>query len=460
MLLFITLLYFTLSLTLPIDSTFLNYPIHHDDYTNLSRNLNNLSFFVPRPVSTSIINIIGNLGHTSYLLWQNMMSVLFFFFCVKFVNSLYETSIPRILIAVALATCIMSPHSVEFQKYTGLATNISSAVFGIVSLVFINTAKGKFKSKYFFSSCIFFFLSMLSKEDFWVPTLIYPSFAWLENKHNRQRVNPSSYFASTFTLTLIAATVIFFNHYVGSQFISSSSGTYRSDFGLVSIAKTLTVYLTQDKLTFWLVVLNFLSAILDYINRKAIFSFFAITATITLIAPYTVLPNHVFLYYSFTWQIFLTCSLVASINSQKSKRPKALLALITIFVFVYIAPDLYRHKKSVSSWYNAQSNVTKNIIKGIKLIQPQINNNSRIAIVSPPKLSPWSNNDFRYINNLIGLSPKWFIFVNESTAFYEIDFRKNIFHLNDSCRIVSDVFLFFNDDGTFAVKKDCKNIID
>jgi hypothetical protein len=112
----------------------LGFPVHHDDFTNLSTTLSEtvaqlygFSFWLPRPVSYYALSAVSSAGIPFYYLSLHALLIAYVALVLGVLHRLLEVRrMPFVFAAVVAASMLSYEHAVEYSKYTGLITNLLS----------------------------------------------------------------------------------------------------------------------------------------------------------------------------------------------------------------------------------------------------------------------------------------------------------------------------------------------
>src|SRR5687767_13565570 len=129
-------MHFVINFALVPDNAVVSHPIHHDDYTNLGQSLRDLRFPSARPVSTLAIAAVAQLGSDRAYLVLNLALVACVLLCLRFVELWVRGGQPLPLLGFVAAGALAFEFAfvTDWTKYTGLLTNLSSALPGLVAM--------------------------------------------------------------------------------------------------------------------------------------------------------------------------------------------------------------------------------------------------------------------------------------------------------------------------------------
>lgn len=305
-----------------------SHPVHHDDYSGLAASIGEFRVLAPRPVWGLVNASIAELGSDRAYLALNLMLVACVFLSLKFVELFARggRQLPTLGFIAGGALAFGFAQIVDWTKYLGLLTNLCSALPGLAALCVIATIDNEPRRARSLGAVVLVLaaLSFFAKEDFALPLLIATaSLAFL--RRSRWWAVMTGALAGLFALAFA------FNRVVGSVFISgmrSPSDPYYIDFAPLSIASTFARTLLGSAHARWVVVFALAATLLALVARRAdralTLKLAALVAIpLSLLAPYSILPNHVFGYYAFVCIAMLSATLVVAVYAAAESRHEA-----------------------------------------------------------------------------------------------------------------------------------------
>ncbi|EKF6711872.1 hypothetical protein OZ382_001920 [Vibrio cholerae] len=405
-------------------------PVHHDDYSNLSSFINdffNKGVYV-RPVSTMIIAFLSMLGELEYLIFQFLFLSTYVFLVIIFLSRIFNIRVTWYSVACSAVFISTLPNVVEYHFYTGLMTNLSSAVFGMLALVLFQRFNGE---KYLKFVILFLILSAFSKEDYILPFIVFTSIFCVYDRflvQNNDRL--VLYLKLLFISLLILVSSLIFNKSSGSAFVSSDTSYYLISFDFFDILNVYNFYLFRN---IHFVVLVFISILLSLIHitssfnkKEAFLNILIIYAIVlSLIAPYSLLKNHLAPYYSFMWFVWisvLSCVIIQSLCAKiKISYISAFLySFSVLFMAFYFSFHFKPERESVIRWYENQQNITLRIFNALDQLLLTKSNLDKIYVINPPGLSPWSHSSGQYLERKMHINSQWVVLVKETDNFYTV----------------------------------------
>ena len=299
---------------------FLPVPWQHDDYTNLAGHLHYfvgypIKLFVARPVSTNVIWWLSAAGDTTFFVGMLLLAALLPLLAVRLALRLFRLSVgPWHVLWITAAVSFgmfLYEQSLWFYRYTGLMTNLTSVISGML-------AAGCF-SRYFdgkklagAAGCVLLAASAFAKEDM---LLFVPVFAtadwWICRGESPDRPSLRSLALIYGWFALVVALLFVWNRWIVSSQFTSGVGHYRLSLAPTHILGQLWGYAvasrTPQVMSLALVIAS-ASGLLRSGRRVAALS--AIPLVVSLMLPYAPLPRFIE-YYCLNWlPIGLAMSLI------------------------------------------------------------------------------------------------------------------------------------------------------
>ncbi|RBL68120.1 hypothetical protein C3E98_027355 [Pseudomonas sp. MWU13-2625] len=406
-------------------------PVHHDDYTNYSSAAGGLALSWIRPLSTWLIFIFSSLG-PEWLIWSvRIFTATYVFLAWKI---LIEVVRPRqywislLLFAVA-ALC--SPIVAEYARYTGMVTHMMSGCLGLAAVYCLFKDDRESNNGWLYASVVLLVLSTLAKEDF---ILFYVfSFVYVMIKSDKP-LKPR-------LLVGLAGLAVSLLMVAGAKFLAASSflgasdtqSSYFIDTSIMGVATTVWRYLTGaghpamaghgQIIAGAMIFASIASLIVLIRDRKIPKSLYVVGATLTLIAPYSVLPNHVNAYYELIWLPFIIgavyVALAELLNTWKPAATRsyaacAALAALAFWLAITDAPG----RLSVAHWYDAVGSNNARFFKQLEDNKAAINAAPSVCVYGANAFSPWYMHSGQYLETVMGLHTVWNVVADKSSALY------------------------------------------
>lgn len=310
-------LHFLVSFALLPDNVLVSHPVHHDDYTNLAAGLAAKRDLGARPISTLLIAATADLGPQFAYSALNLLVVLCVWLSLRFVE-LYARDGRPLPIAGFVAAGVLAlafPTIVDWTKYFGLLTNLSSAVFALAAMCLMPLMRARPERAFPLGAAMFALvaLSFWSKEDFALPLLVTAAGIFVTGGRLR-------WAGVTAGIGILFAAALAWNRRVGSVFVSGMRGPddpYYMDLSPVSLVKTFAAMFLEAGFTRALLsatlVLVTIALVAKAPDRTAKIRLATLPAiALSPLLPYAIFPNHAFAYYGFLASTLLAATLVAA----------------------------------------------------------------------------------------------------------------------------------------------------
>lgn len=406
-------------------------PVHHDDFTNYSSAAGGLAWSWIRPLSTWLIYIFASLGPDCLIWAVRIFTATYVFLCWKI---LVEVIQPRqywmTLVLFAIAS-LSTPIIAEYARYTGMVTHMMSGCLGLAAVYFLFKEDREANGVWLYVSIALLLLSTLAKEDF---ILFYVfSFAYVMFKSTRairKRVLAGLIGLAVSLLMVAGAKFLAASSFLGA---SDAQSSYFIDTSVKGVASTVWRYLTgaghpamadHGLIISMSMLFSSVVALLVLIrDRKIPATLYVIGAALTLIAPYSVLPNHVNAYYELIWLPFVIGSIfVALTELLKSTHATPIRAYVICVLLAAVAAALYvidtPGRLSVANWYDTVGADNKKVLKQLEDNKAAINAAPSVCIYGANAFSPWYMHNGQYLETVLGLRTKWNIVIDKNSALY------------------------------------------
>lgn len=310
-------LHFLINFGLLPDNVVVSYPVHHDDYANLSASFEEFRILSPRPVSALVIAFVAQLGTERAYLVLNLLVVASVFLSLKFVELFVRNGrpLPPLGFVAGGTLALGFAAIVDWTKYFGLLTNLASALPGLGALYTIAMLDNDESRVRTLVPLVLLLaaLSFFAKEDFALPILI--ATASLAVLHRTRR-----WAAMTLAVAILFAAALLFNRIVGSVFVSgtrSPSDPYFIDLSPWSLASSLGRMLLASSHARMVAAVTLAAVVVAIaVNRHDRPLSFKLAAlvliSLSMLAPNSIFPNHAFAYYAFTSVAMLSATLAVA----------------------------------------------------------------------------------------------------------------------------------------------------
>jgi hypothetical protein len=435
------------------------FPFQHDDYVNLSPLIGTFSKLWPRPVSRWLIAWTGNLGVEGFYIVLNLLLIAYGALVILFLFQFLESKFSLAAVFLNGVLLFSIPSTLWWAKYTGLMTNLLSGCFGVLALLFLLAVSRRGRIWPFALLATFFYLlSIFSKEDFVLPPLLLAGYLALFGSANRQKVSA----ALVGILGSLGGLIVYNTFLIRRPFFGSvASGTYRIELSPASVVSTCLRYLRMDRYSLAL-LFGFLGAVIAGVailarRRRSVVLIGAMT--LSLIAPYGVLPGHVSGFYSFGWLAWMAASPFAVAGAILERFPRLgarlLLAAGAVAFATWAAWTTRVDRQNSVDWFQLMSGFNRNVVRSLIENKPAITREERVGVLGVSSFSPWTGSLGDYLVRRLGFHNKWLVFVSEDSPFRKIDGRTviqgkapiTVLPLQDAASFGDLLFVQFNQEG-------------
>lgn len=406
-------------------------PVHHDDYTNYSSAAGGLAWSWIRPLSTWLIFVFSSLG-PDWLIWAvRLFTATYVFLCWKI---LIEVLQPRqywiTLVLFALAS-LSSPIIAEYARYTGMMTHLMSGCLGLAAVYFLFKDDREDNDSWLYVSVMLLLLSTLAKEDFilfYVFSFVYVLFK--SKKAIEKRALIGLIGLSVSLMMVAGAKFLAASSFLGA---SDAQSPYFIDTSPTSVATTVWRYLmgaghpamkVHGQIIATAMIFSSILALIVILRDRVIpKTLYVIGAALTLIAPYSVLPNHVNAYYELIWLPFIIGSvyvaLAEAMNTSAATPPRAYLAC-AFFAALCVPLNVVdtSGRSSVAHWYDAVGSDNAKVFMHLEDSKAAINAAPSVCVYGANAFSPWYMHSGQYLETVMGLHTVWNIVIDKSSSLY------------------------------------------
>jgi hypothetical protein len=310
-------LHFVLNFGLLAGNAVVSHPVHHDDYWILAEELDQFTWAIARPVSRLVITLVAALSDAHAFLLLNLLSVACLYLCIRFVELFVRRgeALPALGFIAAGAIGLSFAQIVDWTKYFGLLTNLSSALLGLGSLCAIAAADNDEAraNRLCAIALVLAAASFFAKEDFAPPLLVATGCIAVARRSPR-------WAGMTVAIAALFVAALAFNRAIGSAFVLGSRTTtdpYFVDLSPVSIATALARMLAgsaHGRLVVLVCIVASLAAIVLHRRDRVLALKFAslVAIGIAVLGANSILPNHAFAYYAFTAIALLAATLAGA----------------------------------------------------------------------------------------------------------------------------------------------------
>jgi hypothetical protein len=410
----------------------IGFPIHHDDFTNLSiaqwRAVSETYGFVswpPRPVSYFALGALSAAGIPVYYLMLHLLVIAYVWLVLGLLRRLLQVGRMSLIATTAVAAAMLSyEHTVEYTKYTGLITNLLSATCAAGAMLVLMARAGEpqgrgrvpLRAKDVAAVSALAALSFWSKEDFILPVILLAAYLTWEGRRDSGGYD-RRWWMLTGSLTLLAGACLFYQTAAASPFLTASVGPYISDFRPSSILRTGTTYLLMTPVSTFTTMLQASTLIVNGIAATPIrwtrlLLFHALVAS--LVVPYACLPNHLAPYYGLNWTVWQAGGALFLLGRLKPAAVPNVAWIVLAAVALAIGQST---RNSISQWYDVNARINRNIVTLLADHRSTLEPYRVVAVEGAPMLGPWFDNDGRFLRVRYGLDHEWLVRVSVGSEY-------------------------------------------
>jgi hypothetical protein len=150
---------------------------------------------------------------------------------------------------------------------------------------------------------------------------------------------------------------------------------------------------------------------------------YALGAALTLIAPYSVLPNHVNAYYELIWLPFVIGAVYVALTELiKADQSSVFRSALVPLLLAALAAQLYLvdtpGRLSVAGSYDVAGADNAKVINYLEHNKAAINAVPSVCIYGASALSPWYIHNGQYLVTVMGLHTVWNVFIDKNSPLY------------------------------------------
>lgn len=398
-----------------------------------------------RPVSSLFVYaqaaVASALGaEVRYVIYpvQHIALLIYFFSVAKVLESVFRVRLTIVSLLIAWLLFILTPAVVEgVYKLETIVGTLSMLFGGLAMLFFVRWESGKGRgSAIAFLAC--YATSILAKEDFILPPLFLLAWCIVRDGDWKQQLLARKWVVGAVCLSL--AFFMLFNKVIipGRAYIEpvdQADSPYFMTLAPASIISVLHYYVIDCgrnvKLIFMLYALASLAALL--LRRRWKETILVAMIVAGLLAPYMIMPNHLYSYYGEKWLPWETIGSLIIIQAIFGARRHLSIAVSALAGAIILVPTLigvYRHDDVLwfrAAYYRGTFSVSRNLHDTLVANRDVINHYKQVAVVGigPGQLdqSPWQGNgetEF-YLSGDLKLKPQWVLFVWADGPAHRVD---------------------------------------
>ena len=400
----------------------LGFPVHHDDFRNLSYTaLQDLPRLRVRPVSTAVLGLLSIAGPNVYYTALLVLVAVYVALVLSVVRRLFPAAgwIACLTTGAASLGAILFEHVPEYALYSGLVTNLVSAVAAVGAMLALEAEPGSRGGRLAAGAAAvaLFTASVLAKEDFALAVSAGFALRTLERHLAGDRHRRTWDLALLLTLVLVSAGFLAWSLGDVRPTFLNASGEYQSVFSPASLLHTTVRYLLCTPGA--RIATSVQAAVLLVVGmagdrRSAARVAGMIVVTLALVAPYAALPGHFFPYYAFNWTVWQSATLVALAPFFASaRRPAWSLLTGAVVVLLGVWIDItHTARVSLIQWYVREASRNRAIVRTLESGRDALRPWPVVGVTGVMPFNPWFGNDGTYLRTRLGLTNRWVVFAS------------------------------------------------
>jgi hypothetical protein len=395
-----------------------------------------------RPISELYVYIQAILaknfldGQAKYIIYpfQHLSIIVYFISISKVIESIFKVRIHVLTFLAAWVLLITNPGLIGGVYKLETIVGTISMLSGGLALVALSRWDRNRKSSTAVIFVLLYALSIFAKEDFILPPIFLLGWYIYRDGDWKKQLYAHKWLLSSTALLLIF--FVAFNKLIipGRSFIDPiehAKSPYFMTLNPFSMAKVALLYFLDEGrhirvLSAFYVAATLASLVLVKKWKETLLIALIIAG---LMAPYLIMPNHIFPYYAIKWWVWQTIFSLLVIQIIFAKKQAIVATLIGVAVLAPALINLTRHKGitwNQSAYFRDRfaksENVQKTLLKNRQLINAQ----KQVAVVGigagEIEQSPWQGNGQTafFLQGDFCLNPKWIVFVKSSDTSYVV----------------------------------------
>lgn len=436
-------IYYFILCKMPVIGT----PTFRIDYfaTTVTRAGNSLSATLmhARPVSELYVHVQAILakyllhGQTKFIIYpfQHVVVLIYFLSISKVVESLFETRLHPVTFLTAWLLFMVNPGVISNVYLLETIVGTLSMLFGGLALVALEKWARDRKGS---SAALFvalLALSLFAKEDFILPPILLLGWHLAKDGHWKAQLRRHKWLLTALLALFVA--FMLFNEVVlpGRSYmdpVEQTQSPYYMSINPVSMLKTTFYYTMEVGRHIRILTLFYLaiSTTAILLRRKVGETILIGLIVAGLMAPYLIMPNHLFAYYGLNWWVWQSLASLALIQLVFVNRYVLVTAVAAVAILLPGLNSL-RHHRSInwnqSLYLRTKFAISDNLQKTLLDHRKELNASTRVAVIGigPGQIdqSPWQGNGETafYLSGDLGIKTQWVVFVNSNDDSYVAD---------------------------------------
>ncbi|MDR3617291.1 MAG: hypothetical protein P4L53_27290 [Candidatus Obscuribacterales bacterium] len=388
-------------------------PVFSDDFDGFGSTLSNIRTSWFRPLSTVMWSFLCALGPRKFFLIAEIWVIAYIALVFTYTKALFAIKSKVIgLTVIAAITAVCFEYLTQYFYFSGAILGVMSGSFAVASMLsFLSLRDEKFKAYWLLAPILLSIASLLCKEDFALPMLLFFGFQIGTSRGGDKK---KAIIVLLSTGLVLGATFVLQKVIAPSQFFSGQSVHYEMGLGVSSILHTYKRYLFCTKGAVIACLVQAIGSLYVLARNHASYKRELLLLTLqsmSLIGPFSLLPNHFCEFYALAWICFQSAFilLLAIPTAKAVSAPKWLTVVLTVLVSVVVVWCTQPQRAGLLGWYSHASSLSSNEDASLLKYKTKINQAKSVVVVDPPACNAWLRTDGSYLRNRLGLQTQWLV---------------------------------------------------
>jgi hypothetical protein len=403
---------------------FIGFPFTVDDYIWQSCDPPVLT--PSRPVAMWAVYLVSRIpGKSSFYIAQHVFTLVYPLLVLWFLSIFCNRSITpiRAMAFAVIAFCSTGP--LLSCKFT-LTSNHASQLFGIGAMLLLHHAQLKRRWDLLAGGILLFALSTFGKEDFILAVLLLGCYHLITARFRA----PIAIVQFGLLLAVCTSLWAYTKWIEVSPFISGGNENYPYHISLAPASVYhIALHYLGCSLPTLLLQIGAGTALVGglFLARRLEFAF-GVAIVLALVAPYSILPNHVCDFYMINWSPWIAGLIVIvpptlALDGWQwefilRRLVAGLVAAAVVFGLVKVLQQTQAERTFWAKWIQAQQTRNQHIVSELCKNQKRFGGEPVVGVVGMKDLSPWLNLSGTYLARL-GFTQRWVVFVKPGEPLYD-----------------------------------------
>jgi hypothetical protein len=387
-------------------------PIFSDDFDGFGSTLSNIRTSWFRPLSTVVWSFLCALGPRTFFFVAEVWIVVYIGLIFTYTKVLFSIKGRALgLTVIAAITAVCFEYLTHYYYFSGALLGIMSGTLAVGAMLsFLILRAEKFKSYWLVAPILLSIASLLCKEDFALPMLLFFVFQMSTTSGDSRK---RAIVVSGATGLALGAVFVLQKVIAPSQFFSGQSVHYEMGLSVSSILQMYKRYLLCTKgagiACFAQAIGSLYVVVRCYSSHKKELLLLSLQ-TMSLIGPFSLLPNHFLEFYAFAWICFQSAFILlwaVPSNAKAVPVPNWLATALTLVLGATVVWFTQPQRDGLLGWYGHASTLSSNEDVSLLKYKNEINQAKNVVVIDPPACNAWLRTDGSYLRNRLGLQAKW-----------------------------------------------------